>query len=74
MSLILPENSSAPQPEEGTPAPRTRLSWIDVVLLVVVLGALVVLLRSGMGLPEALAIVGAGGILSAELRRRISQS
>ncbi len=73
MSLILPENpgtSSQPEPS----APRSRLSWIDVVLLVVVLGALVTLLALGTDLPEAVAVVGVAGLVSAEMRRRFTQS
>ncbi|MGW5442737.1 hypothetical protein [Streptomyces asiaticus] len=71
MSLILPENpGTSSQPEPSAP----RLSWIDVVLLVVVLGALVTLLALGTDLPEAVAVVGVAGLVSAEMRRRFTQS
>ncbi|KPC61253.1 hypothetical protein [Streptomyces chattanoogensis] len=72
MSLILPENSGTSQPEPaGT---RSRLSWVDLVLLVVVLGALIALLACGVKLPEAVTIVGIAGLVSAELRRRFTQT
>ncbi|QLH19286.1 hypothetical protein [Streptomyces sp. Rer75] len=76
MSLILPDNHGTPQPpsQPEPTAPRPRLSWIDVVLLVVVLGALVALLALGMDLPEAMAVVGVAGLVSAEMRRRFTQS
>ncbi|MER5631531.1 hypothetical protein [Streptomyces nitrosporeus] len=69
MSLILPENASA-QPEPSRPSPR--LTWTDLALLTVVLGSLVVLLVCGVELPESVAIVGVAGLISAELRRRIT--
>lgn len=72
MSPNLPENSASSQSQPS--APRSGLSWIDVVLLVVVLGALVTLLALGTELPQAVAIVGVGGLVSAEMRRRFSQS
>ncbi|MEU5646654.1 hypothetical protein [Streptomyces milbemycinicus] len=50
------------------------MTWIDVVLLVVVLGALVTLLALGTDLPEAVAVVGVAGLVSAEMRRRFTQS
>ncbi|MFJ2590858.1 hypothetical protein [Streptomyces sp. NPDC087538] len=78
MSLILPENISA-QPEPTHPgsqpepsAPASRLSWIDLALLTVVLGALIALLACGVGVQESVTIVGAAGLISAELRRRIT--
>ena len=61
----------------GTPSsepPSRRLSWADLALLTLVLGVLTVLLVVGVGLPQALAIVGAGGLVTVELRRRLSQS
>ncbi|MFC9227384.1 hypothetical protein ACFTZI_00040 [Streptomyces decoyicus] len=76
MSLILPENSGTAQPP-SQPEPsgsRSRLSWVDLILLVVVLGSLVTLLTQGVKLPEAVAIVGIAGLVTAELRRRFTQS
>ncbi|MER6503705.1 hypothetical protein ABT218_31250 [Streptomyces sp. NPDC001455] len=78
MSLILPENTSAqPDPTRsgGQPAPSTpdsRLSWTDLALLTVVLGSLVALLAFGVGLQESVTVVGIAGLISAELRRRIT--
>ncbi|MFF1505537.1 hypothetical protein ACFVZR_38315 [Streptomyces sp. NPDC058316] len=82
MSLILPENLSAqPEPSdtgnEPEPAPEpsrtaSRLSWPDLALLTVVLGSLVALLVCGAGLQESVTLVGAAGLISAELRRRIT--
>ncbi|MFF3735515.1 hypothetical protein ACFYXM_35965 [Streptomyces sp. NPDC002476] len=78
MSLILPENISAqPEPTRpgSQPAPSTpgsRLSWTDLGLLTVVLGSLVALLACGVGLQESVAVVGVAGLISAELRRRIT--
>ncbi|MFK0223941.1 hypothetical protein ACIQWN_37910 [Streptomyces vinaceus] len=40
-------------------------------LLAILLTALVVLLARGMKLEEALAVLGAGGLLAAELRQRL---
>ncbi|GAA0452580.1 hypothetical protein [Streptomyces olivaceiscleroticus] len=75
MSLILPDHSGSSQTAQPQPpASRPRLSWIDLVLLVVVLGALVVLLALGTKLPEAVAIVGLAGLVTVEIRRRITQS
>ncbi|MFG2631995.1 hypothetical protein [Streptomyces sp. NPDC048473] len=78
MSLILPENISA-QPEPSQPGnqpepsrPASRLSWPDLTLLTVVLGSLVALLACGVGLQESITIVGVAGLISAELRRRIT--
>ncbi|MFF8423363.1 hypothetical protein [Streptomyces sp. NPDC015680] len=78
MSLILPENTSA-EPEPSQPGtepepsgPGSRLSWIDLALLTVVLGALIALLACGVGVQESVTIVGAAGLISTELRRRIT--
>ncbi|MFE6288227.1 hypothetical protein [Streptomyces sp. NPDC057877] len=43
----------------------------SLLLLVILLAALFVLLARGMKLEEALAILGAGGLLAAELRQRL---
>ncbi|MFI2032304.1 hypothetical protein [Streptomyces buecherae] len=72
MSLRHPEESSTTPSESA--AQRSRLSWMDLVLLVVVLGALVALLALGTALPEAVAVVGVGGLVTAEVRRRLSES
>ncbi|MFB7957127.1 hypothetical protein [Streptomyces sp. NPDC056045] len=77
MSLILPENISAqPEPAQDSQpepsAPGSRLSWVDLALLTVVLGSLVALLACGVGVQESITIVGAAGLISAELRRRIT--
>ncbi|WP_327700483.1 hypothetical protein OG530_40915 [Streptomyces decoyicus] len=76
MSLILPENSGSSQPSsQSEPAgSRSGLSWVDLILLVVVLGSLMTLLAVGVKLPEAVTIVGIAGLVSAELRRRFTQS
>ncbi|MFE5753800.1 hypothetical protein ACFQ7I_08865 [Streptomyces massasporeus] len=42
---------------------------LSLLLLVVLLAALVALLVKGLRLEEALAVLGAGGLLAAELRR-----
>lgn len=77
LSLILPENASA-QPEPLQPGsqpepsrPESRLAWTDLALLTVVLGSLIALLACGVELQQSLTIVGAAGLISAELRRRI---
>ncbi|MFE6777543.1 hypothetical protein [Streptomyces sp. NPDC057702] len=72
MSLNHPEESSG-HPSEST-THRARLSWIDLVLLVVVLGALVTLLALGVALAEAVAVVGVAGLVTAEMRRRFSET
>ncbi|MFE3775774.1 hypothetical protein [Streptomyces sp. NPDC059122] len=74
MSLVLPENPDASQPQSKPPAPRAHLSWVDLVLLVVVLGSLVGLLALGIDLKSAVAVVGIAGAVSVELRRRLTQS
>ncbi|MFD7868112.1 hypothetical protein [Streptomyces sp. NPDC059783] len=78
MSLILPDNTPA-QPEPSQPGsqpvpsrPEPRLNWTDLALLTVVLGSLVALLLCGVGLQESITIVGTAGLISAELRRRIT--
>lgn len=73
MSLILPENSGTSSEPEAS-GPGSRLSWTDLALLVVVLGSLVALLLCGVGAQEAVTIVGAAGLVSAELRRRFTRS
>ncbi|MGW5818049.1 DUF202 domain-containing protein [Streptomyces noursei] len=72
MSLVLSKNSDDSQPEPA--AQRTRLSWVDLALLVVVLGSLVALLKLGLDLERSVAIVGIAGIVSGEVRRRFTQS
>ncbi|MFC6064390.1 hypothetical protein [Streptomyces ochraceiscleroticus] len=75
MSLILPDHSGTSQTAQPEPpAQHSRLSWIDLVLLVVVLGALVALLALGTEFPEAIAIVGVAALVTVEIRRRITQS
>lgn len=75
---LIPEQPAPDSPDERelSSPPRAKapgLSWIDLLLLVVVLGALVTLRAvADMSLPQAIAIVGAGGLLSVELRRRLS--
>ncbi|MFF0509109.1 hypothetical protein ACFYUH_36765 [Streptomyces fimicarius] len=77
MSLILPENISA-QPEPTQPGsrpdpdPGSPFGWVDLALLAVVLSALVVLLACGTGVQESVTVVGAAGLITAELRRRIT--
>ncbi|GAA3753799.1 hypothetical protein [Streptomyces tremellae] len=44
---------------------------VSVLLLVILLSALVILLARGMTLEEALAVLGAGGLLTANLRQRL---
>lgn len=75
MTLISEEPAPGTGPERGTPSARSTrngLSWIDLLLLVVVLGALVTLLACDVELAHAVTIVGVGGLLTAELRRRLS--
>lgn len=84
MTLILPGEPSSPTEQGpvspaaqhgGKPSPSHRsagASWVDVLLLIVVLASLVGLLAFGIELPQALAIVGVGGLMTAELRRRLS--
>ncbi|MEU5157755.1 MULTISPECIES: hypothetical protein [Actinomycetes] len=74
MSLVLAKNSDASQPQSEPPAPRPRLSWVDLVLLVVVLGSLVTLLALGIDLERSVAVVSVAGVVSVELRRRFTQS
>lgn len=74
MSFLLPEPVPAEQngPCAHTPASASQSSPLaSLLLLVILLGALVVLLARGMKLEEALAILGAGGLLAAELRQRL---
>lgn len=72
MTLLLPEDSASTDKKRGTTARSAGFSWIDLVLLVVVLAALISLLAFGVALPQALTIVGVGGLMTAELRRRLS--
>lgn len=79
VSLILPENISAP-PEPTRPGSQLappepgsrRFGWVDLALLAVVLSALVILLACGTGVQESVTVVGAAGLITAELRRRIT--
>ncbi|MFE9334897.1 hypothetical protein [Streptomyces sp. NPDC006925] len=48
------------------------MSWTDLLLLVVVLATLVGLLACGIELAQALTVVGVAGLLTGELRRRLS--
>ncbi|MFI1169289.1 hypothetical protein ACH4UM_38460 [Streptomyces sp. NPDC020801] len=71
MSQLLPEPVPAEQngPCAHTPAKASPL--VSLLLLVVLLAALIALLARGMKLEEALAVLGAGGVLAAELRQRL---
>ncbi|WP_055606700.1 hypothetical protein [Streptomyces prasinus] len=74
MSFLFPEPVPAEQnrPCAHTPASAAQASPLaSLLLLVILLGALVVLLARGVKLEEALAILGAGGLLAAELRQRL---
>ncbi|MFJ1601500.1 hypothetical protein [Streptomyces sp. NPDC088261] len=74
MSFFLPEPVSAAQngPCADSPASTAKSSpLVSLLLLVILLAALFVLLARGMKLEEALAILGAGGLLAAELRQRL---
>lgn len=74
MSLLLPEPVPAEQngPCAHIPASAAQVSPLaSLLLLVILLAALFVLLARGMNLEEALAILGAGGLLAAELRQRL---
>ncbi|MGI5518372.1 hypothetical protein [Streptomyces sp. CA-106131] len=74
MSLLLPEPVPAEQngPCAHTPATAVQASPLaSLLLLVIFLAALVVLLARGMKLEEALAVLGAGGLLAAERRHRL---
>lgn len=74
LSLLLPEPVPAEQngPCAHTPASAAKSSPVaSLLLLAILLAALVVLLARGMKLEEALAILGAGGLLAAELRQRL---
>ncbi|MBE9499801.1 hypothetical protein IHE61_21500 [Streptomyces sp. GKU 257-1] len=73
MAFLLGEDTAS-STSASTEAPSRRLSWIDVALLALVLGTLTVLLAIGVELPKALAIVGGAGLVTVELRRRLSQS
>ncbi|MFB7753993.1 hypothetical protein ACFC18_31025 [Streptomyces sp. NPDC056121] len=69
----LPDPASAhPGGALGNPDAITA-SWptsvVSLLLLVVLLAALVALLAKGLRLEEALAVLGSGGLLAAELRR-----
>ncbi|MBO8189202.1 hypothetical protein [Streptomyces spirodelae] len=72
MAFLLGEDTASAS--ASTETPSRRLSWIDVALMALVLGALTVLLAVGVELPQALTIVGAAGLVTVELRRRLSQS
>lgn len=74
MSLTLPEPVPAEQNEPcaHTSASTTKSSPLaSLLLLAMLLAALFVLLARGMKLEEALAILGAAGLLAAELRQRL---
>ncbi|MFD9289585.1 hypothetical protein ACFWBV_15100 [Streptomyces sp. NPDC060030] len=74
MSYLLPEPVPAEQngPCAHIPASTAKSSPLaSLLLLAILLAALVVLLARGMKLEEALAILGAGGLLAAELRQRL---
>ncbi|WP_149561556.1 hypothetical protein [Streptomyces cacaoi] len=73
MAFLLGENTTATAASTpATPASR-RLGWIDLALLALILGSLVALLALGIDLPQAIAIVGVAGIVTAEVRRRLTQ-
>ncbi|MGO1025692.1 hypothetical protein ACTOXX_34520 [Streptomyces rubiginosohelvolus] len=74
MTYLLPE--PVPAEQNGScahvPASAAKSSpLVSVLLLAILLAALVVLLARGMKLEEALAVLGAGGLLAAELRQRL---
>ncbi|WP_328512997.1 hypothetical protein OHB25_58305 [Streptomyces mirabilis] len=73
MSRLLPEPASAHPGGAPVDPDATTTSWptsvVSLLLLVVLLAALVALLAKGLRLEEALAVLGAGGLLAAELRR-----
>ncbi|MFL4953333.1 hypothetical protein ACJ6WE_40085 [Streptomyces sp. MMS24-I31] len=74
MSFLLPEPVPAEQngPCTHIPASAAKASpLVSLLLLVILLAALIVLLARGMKLEEALAVLGAGGVLAAELRQRL---
>ncbi|MFD5208583.1 hypothetical protein ACFVZE_23910 [Streptomyces anulatus] len=74
MTYLLPEPVPAEQngPCAHTPASAAKSSpLVSLLLLVILLAALFVLLARGMKLEEALAVLGAGGLLAAELRQRL---
>lgn len=73
---VLPEGP-VPVPHNGTPSAMSSsrtsgVSWVDLLLLVVVLGTLATLLVCGVELAQAITIVGVAGLLTVELRRRLS--
>ncbi|MGW0963649.1 hypothetical protein ACWD4K_32605 [Streptomyces gelaticus] len=71
---MLPEPVPAEQngPCAHTPAGQAQASpLVSLLLLVILLAALVVLLARGMNLEEALAVLGASGLLAVELRQRL---
>ncbi|MGW3957965.1 hypothetical protein ACWEKM_45540 [Streptomyces sp. NPDC004752] len=74
MSLLLPEPVPAEQngPCVHTPASSAKASpLVSLLLLVILLAALIALLARGMKPEEALAVLGAGGVLAAEVRQRL---
>ncbi|WP_129851096.1 hypothetical protein [Streptomyces sp. SCA2-2] len=74
MSYLLPEPAPANQggPCAHAPASAVKSSpLVSLLLLAILLGALLVLLARGMTFEEALAVLGAGGLLAAELRPRL---
>lgn len=74
MSSLLPE----PVPSAGNglpasaPAAAASSPAFSLLLLVIVLAALITLLARGLSLDEALEVLGASGVLTAELRQRLS--
>ncbi|MGW7073063.1 hypothetical protein ACWGII_41150 [Streptomyces sp. NPDC054855] len=74
MSYLLPEPVPVTQngPCAHTSASAAKASPLaSLLLLVILLAALVVLLARGMKIEEALAVLGAGGLLAVELRQRL---
>ncbi|MBD0676975.1 hypothetical protein [Streptomyces sp. CBMA156] len=74
MSQTIPDPAPT-GPDGRVPSPALAATWqaslISVLLLVSLLTALIALLFRGMTLEEAIAALGAGGLLAAELRRRL---
>ncbi|NSC20005.1 hypothetical protein FM076_01800 [Streptomyces albus subsp. chlorinus] len=69
MALLTPEDTGNSSSASPSPLP----TWGDLVLLALVLTALIVLLLAGVELPQALAVVGAAGLITAEIRQRLSR-
>lgn len=74
MSPLLPGSDSTEEP--GQPGTRratsTAAALFPLLLLLIVLGALVALLVKGIELPEAITIIGVSGLLTVELRKRLT--